>query len=246
MLNKFIKAPAIITLSLILCGFKAEAKEPATSGKNFILPKTFKINDQFLPPLDIKPAPVKNKPVTAVKTPVKPAVATVKAETKKTTPVTSTIPAKKAPTLVNKQPDKIQIKTVKQIKPEIVVQAPVPVASDKNNIVKVNYIQANPLKTSTAVSLSNLIKNYDFSYADTIKSTITSLSEMQIVPVSYNTENGQIIAKLDSGKELYILIVPYKENSTCVRITPADGNYNLPMATINEIFTAIGNNLQST
>ena len=254
MLKKFIKVTAIIMISLILCGFKAAAKDAVSSGKNFILPKTFKINDQFLPPLDLKPEKFKNKPVATVNIPVKAVKtsngATAKVLTIKTAPViTSKInkPAssvistqiKKETPVLYKQPGKIQIQSAQQIKPANFVKAQVMIASKKNNT-------SNSLKSINSVSLTNLIKNYNFSYANTIKSTVTSLSEMQIIPVSYNTEKGQIIAKLASGKELFILIIPYKENYTCVRITPADGNYNLPMTTINEIFLTISNNLQST
>lgn len=240
MFKTIFKATTVILISLVLCGFNHSAKAEGNSGKNFILPKTFKINDEFLPPLDVKSKPKQNKtvstdtiPVTVYKansvntSTVNKAVQTIKTNSTETsTQVKSPIPA------VYKQPT------------AVITTTPA-----KNNNDKTSIIQTNPIKTNSAnktnktASLTNLIKNYEYAYADTLKSTIITLSSMGITPDSYNTERGQIIAKLPSGKEIFILVAPFKDTSSCVRITPTDGNYNLPMTTINEIFSNIGDNL---
>lgn len=203
MIKKLIKILAIILILLFGCGYQTNAKETANSCKNFILPKTFKINDDYLPPLNTKPI---TKPT--VKTTVTPV---------KTEKIVQPPP---------KAPVKPTVKTVS-----------IPVKKDITPVSVPNIVNT--------VSLTNLVKSYKYSYTDTLQSTIISLSSLEITPVSYNTEKGQISAKLSSGKEIFILIVPFSENYTCVRITPTDGNYNLPMTTINQIFSAISDNLKT-
>lgn len=224
MLKKTIIVIIIVLLSIILCGFNLSAKAEGNSGKNFILPKTFKINDKFLPPLDAKTQPAQNKTVST---------GTIQVKVYKPNSVVTSTPVKNTPPAVYKQPSSIVTKT-----------------PAKNNNAKSSTVQTNPIKINTAnkannsASLTNLIKNYECAYADTLKSTIIALSAMGITPESYNTERGQIVAKLPSGKEIFILVVPSNNgSSTNVRITPTDGNYNLPMITINEIFSNIGGSL---
>lgn len=167
MIKKIISLTLIILFSLLICKLEVSAE----TQNNFILPKSFKVNEQT------------NK--------------TVQTKTIQTKPVVKTVP------VVKQEPPKTQ------------------------------------------VSLENLVKNYKNSYADTLKSTIVSLNMMGIKTTSYNTQKGQIIAKLPSGKEIFVLIVPFSENQTSIRITPANGEYNLPMDIINEIFSAVEDNLHT-
>jgi len=224
MIKTIIKLIVIIIIALVLCGFNISAKAEGSSGKNFILPKTFKINDEFLPPLDTKSDSLQKKTIS-----------------------TETIPVKIIkPNIVTTSTNNSKEKVPTVYKQSSVV---ITTSSAKNNSVKSTVVQTNPVKinpvnkSNNATSLTNLIKNYESSYADTLKSTIIALSAIGITPDSYNTERGQIIAKLPSGKEIFILVVPFTDNSTGVRITPTDGNYNLPLTTINEIFSNIGENL---
>ena len=242
MFKTIIKLTTIILFSLVLCEFNLLVKAEGNSGKNFILPKTFKINDKFLPPLNAKSETPKKKTVSTVKNlvkvnkPTSVIVLTGNKPVKTFKPnsaVTSTQINNKIPA-VYKQPASASILAKTSIKNNNI----------KSSIIQTNSVKINPtIKSNNAASLTSLIKNYKYPYADTLKSTITALSSMEITPESYNTERGQIIAKLPSGKEIFILLVPFNENSTCVRITPTDENYNLPMTSINEIFSNIKDNL---
>lgn len=240
MIKTIIKLAVIILIALVLCGFDLSAKAQVNSGKNFILPKTFKINDEFLPPLDAKQNLPQSKTVSTETTPVK----VIKPNTVITSTSTPKVQTVKTNSVVTSTQTKNKIPAVYKQPAAIITTSPA-----KNNSVKSTVIQTNPIKTNTinksnnATSITNLIKNYESSYADTLKSTIIALSAMGITPDSYNTEKGQIIAKLQSGKEIFVLLVPFKEDSTCVRITPTDGIYNIPLNTINEIFSNINANL---
>ena len=150
----------------------------------------------------------------------------------------------KTNSVVTSSQTKNKTSAVYKLPTSVITTSPVKNNSVKSTVLQTNPIKANPFNNSNnATSLTNLIKNYESSYADTLKSTVIALSSMGIAPDSYNTERGQIIAKLPSGKEIFILLVPFKEDTTCVRITPTDGNYNISLYTINEIFSNIKENL---
>jgi hypothetical protein len=303
MMSKVFKILTVIFVLVFACGCKASAQTTYSGGK-YILPKSFKIDDKLLPPLEnkqqVKP------PAKSVSTQKKPPVVTASqksganASTQKPVAKSTVVEVKKiaAPplpqkntvlsTTVTQKSVQTQIpakpvvnKSVKTTLPQkaiIKVQAPItlqkPVANktisntSQNSIHKapaatslpkpavvktmpqrpvVQTVQKQPVATVVYnnISLTSLVKNYKYSYDDTLKSTMVSLLEAGLTPVSYNTDKGQIIARLSSGKEVFVLIVPFGNTYTCVRITPTDGNYNLPMNTINQVFSSIDLNLKS-
>lgn len=263
MKNKIIKFIILSIFCLIAYSLQVEAKTPDNSGNNFLLPKTFKINEKLLPPLDTKSKQQQNKSVTksiisenkSNNTSTTNTVNTnVNAKEKKSSVTVNSTPVKKETLVIYKQPSSTVIKTSNQpsIKQSLIKEnqkvVPSSITSVPKTIIKTNPAISviKPNNTLSAASLSNLVKNYEYSYEDTLKSTLMALSESGIVPVSYNTERGQIVAKFASGKEIFVLLVPFSENFTCVRITPNDGNYYLPMSTINQIFSSIDINLHST
>lgn len=100
--------------------------------------------------------------------------------------------------------------------------------------------QKETMENSTVnISLSDCIKQYRYQYLDTFISTLAALSNSRINIDSYNTSKGEIKAKLSNGKGVYILINAPQSNATQVRITPADGIYDIPKETINKIFENI-------
>lgn len=98
---------------------------------------------------------------------------------------------------------------------------------------------------NTDISLTNLIQNYKYDYASTFKSTLNVLFQLDITPTEYDTNSGQIKARLASGKEIFILLLPSQEKLTHVRITPADGHYNIPVEVIYSIFKSLDRSLYS-
>lgn len=146
-------------------------------------------------------------------------------EQKSANPVNKTTPTASA-VQKNSVPASNIVSSITQEKPQTVIKQ-----------------QSIPIKQD--VSLTNLIKNYNYDYASTFKLTLNTLPQFNIIPLDCDSSKGQIRAKLAStGKELFILLLPSNQNLTNVRITPADGNYNLPTGLVNQIFDAIGKNLQ--
>ena len=142
------------------------------------------------------------------------------------------------------------IKDQQKIKPAIIIKNGKPDNTD--NTVSVKHTQpikeSLPLNTEpviTNISLLSLIKNFNYDYSKTFKSVITTLNQFGIEIVSYDSSRGQINARLDSGRELFIMLLPSKETLTHVRITPADGRYNISTELVDKIFKNIDRNLYS-
>lgn len=91
---------------------------------------------------------------------------------------------------------------------------------------------------SAKISLSDYIKYYSYSYADTFTSALSALSTNNIAISSFNSSKGQVKAKV-YNKELFILVAAVKNNETLVRITPTDGIYNISPDIVNNIFQNI-------
>ena len=104
--------------------------------------------------------------------------------------------------------------------------------------IKLKYV-------ATDLSLTDLIRHFDYEYSKTLGSTMATLAQFDIKPLCYDSSKGQIRAKLNSGKEIFILLLPSQEKLTHVRITPADGNYDLSKGLIKDIFKNINRNLYS-
>ncbi len=118
-----------------------------------------------------------------------------------------------------------------------------PVEENIEPVVNVDKMPDVPAVTD--VSLANLVKSFEYDYANTFKSTLNTLLLFDIVPSEYDSTRGQIKARLASGRELFILILPSDEKMTHIRITPADGRYDISLELVNNIFRAIDRSLYS-
>lgn len=87
------------------------------------------------------------------------------------------------------------------------------------------------------VSLSDFIKSYPYGYSETLLSTLATIADLKVIELdSYNSAKGEIKAKLVNGKRLYIVIFPSNDKLTYVRVTPADGVYDIPDKFLDNFF----------
>ncbi len=114
---------------------------------------------------------------------------------------------------------------------------------DVNAVSKKVYYKEKSFETN--LSLLELVRNFSYDYSKTLRSTMAALTQFNIKPLCYDSSKGQITARLNSGRELFILLLPSQEKLTHVRITPADGRYNLSRELIDNIFKNIERNLYS-
>jgi hypothetical protein len=119
-----------------------------------------------------------------------------------------------------------------QLMPKIPTKPPLPGSIQKKIIVK----------PAPVLTLNNFIKSYQKPYMNVYISTLTTLSDTQTV-TSYDSSKGEIKTRLKNGKELYVLVVPFQNNTTKVRITPGDGVYDIPSETIATMFSGINSEL---
>ncbi len=154
------------------------------------------------------------------------------------------LPAYEVP---EKQPENTPVKTspveVKQEKSDNTAAVSVKQEQQPENVKTTSYNISAPVKTD--ISLTDLIKNFNYSYPKTFRSTMTTLMQFNIKPVSYDSSKGEIKAKLDSGKEIFILLLPSQKKLTYVRITPADGRYDISKELVSQIFKNLERNLYS-
>lgn len=131
-------------------------------------------------------------------------------------------------------------------------QATVSKTKKEKPVAVVNNIERNsgisPKRLTpvvTDISLTDLVRNFSYEYSKTLRSTMATLTQFNIKPVCYDSSRGQIKAELKTGKELFIILLPSQEKLTHVRITPADGRYNISKELVNDIFKNIERNLYS-
>lgn len=117
-----------------------------------------------------------------------------------------------------------------------------PVITTEGNIVTVS-VKKQALTPATNISLGCLVKNFEYDYENTFNSTLSTLLQLNIIPVDFDSTRGQIRARLKSGKELFIFLLPSKAKMTHVRITPANGRYDIPTGLIDNIFKTLGQSL---
>jgi len=96
-------------------------------------------------------------------------------------------------------------------------------------------VKEKPQSTGT---LSNHIKSYQQPYLSVYMAALSALSN-NLTIVSYDSAKGVIKARARGGEELFILVASFQNNLTKVRITPADGIYDIPLDVINGIFEGI-------
>jgi hypothetical protein len=125
-------------------------------------------------------------------------------------------------------------------KPDVIQEKVVTNSKSHDNYVK-KIFELN--SKQRGLSLISLIKNFQYDYSSTMDSAVASLVENNVDILFYDTEKGQIQARLQSGKEIFILLLPFQDRLTYVRITPCDGDYNFSKDSIDELFRAMQRNL---
>jgi len=90
------------------------------------------------------------------------------------------------------------------------------------------------------LSLNDYMQNFQYPYDKVFINTLAALSDLNFQITSFNSTKGEIFAKFKK-KELYIVISKTDNNKTLVRITPADGIYDISSDVTKEIFDNLKN-----
>ena len=223
--NKKINIILALTIAVNLFNFSINMANANNNGSEFYLPKSSiiasKINSvNYTQTIanDTNTTKTIAKPMSAIKP-------KVEADSK-------TVPVIKG---------KINPATKPETKPTV-KQNPV-INTENSKIPKTNQkATSNAACIDPIISLSNFIKNFNASYSSTFVATLYSLAESKVEIISFNSLEGKIYAKLYK-KDLYVLVNPINNKTTSVRITPADGVYNIPDTLIKVFFSNLINEL---
>ncbi|MFA6989776.1 MAG: hypothetical protein WC197_06885 [Candidatus Gastranaerophilaceae bacterium] len=85
-------------------------------------------------------------------------------------------------------------------------------------------------------SISNYTATFNRSYDDVFITALSALEKSPLTVISFDSESGRIFCNYRNLKAIYGKVESTSVNSTIFRITPADGNYNIPLTIINGIF----------
>lgn len=70
---------------------------------------------------------------------------------------------------------------------------------------------------------------------------IVDNSELEVI--SYDSESGRIFANYNHEKPIYITVSKYNSANVLVKVTPADGIYNIPASVTNKIFDELNRSI---
>lgn len=111
-----------------------------------------------------------------------------------------------------------------------------------NNIknIKKGAILPNENQNQSLADVSQYFKApYDKVFSHLL--SIVDSSDMEVV--SFDSESGRIFANYRHAKPVYITVSQYNSTNVLVKITPADGVYDMPQSVIGRIFADLNRSL---
>ncbi len=97
---------------------------------------------------------------------------------------------------------------------------------------------------NSSQNLLDHLKAYDASYMEVYVNTIATLTDLDTKILSFNSEKGHINARISGDKEVFIIILPVNQKLTYIRVTPANGEYDLSQKFLSNFFTKIQSKLK--
>ena len=82
-----------------------------------------------------------------------------------------------------------------------------------------------------------------FSYDKVYSHLLGIIDASDLEVISYDSATGRIFANYKKEKPIYITVSKYNSASVMVKITPADGVYNIPASVTDKIFTGLEKSL---
>ena len=113
--------------------------------------------------------------------------------------------------------------------------------SNIKNIKKGAILPNENVNQSVTSSYQYFTAPYDKVFAHLVG--IVDNTELEVV--SYDSASGRIFANYKNAKPVYITVSQHNSSTILVKITPADGIYDLPTNLISKIFTELNNSLVS-
>lgn len=99
------------------------------------------------------------------------------------------------------------------------------------------------IQTHSGVSVLDYTATFNRPYDDVFIVAISALAKSPVTVVSFDSASGRIFCNYKNIKAIYAIVESPSSNSTIIKITPADGNYNIPLTIINKIFEDVNSSI---
>lgn len=92
-------------------------------------------------------------------------------------------------------------------------------------------------------TITNVVQYFNAPYDKVFSHIIGIVDNSDLELVSYDTKTGRIFSNYQNEKPVYITVSQYNTDNVMVKITPADGIYNIPVSVIDKIFADLNRSL---
>ena len=113
-----------------------------------------------------------------------------------------------------------------------------------NNIKNIKKGAILPHDNATQ-NVANIMQYFNAPYDKVFSHLIGIIDNSEFEVVSYDSSSGRIFANYKGEKPVYINVSQFNSTNVVVKITPADGVYNIPTNVTSKIFSELNKSLVS-
>ena len=92
-------------------------------------------------------------------------------------------------------------------------------------------------------TITSIVQYFDIPYDKVFSHLVGIVDNSELELASYDTKSGRIFANYNSQKPIYITVSQYNKENVMVKITPADGVYDIPASITDKIFDELKRSL---
>lgn len=113
------------------------------------------------------------------------------------------------------------------------------------NLNNIKNIKKGAILPNDNVSqtITNVVQYFDVAYDKVFSHLLGIVDNSDFELVSYDTESGRIFVNYKNQKPIYITVSQYNSENVLVKITPADGVYDIPASMTDQIFDELKRSL---
>ncbi|MCQ2957387.1 MAG: DUF3568 domain-containing protein [Candidatus Gastranaerophilales bacterium] len=94
-------------------------------------------------------------------------------------------------------------------------------------------------------TITSVVQYFPYSYDKVFSHLLGIVEASELEVVSYDSNTGKIFANYKKEKPIYITVSKYNNMSVMVKITPADGIYNIPGTVTDKIYSDLNKSLSA-
>ncbi len=172
----------------------------------------------------------------------------------------STITAKSSVTETNKQEtigiDVVPVIRLDNTNPKVIQSnevyvAPIIAPASQDSTLKMDLGNLKNIKKApilpddnAKVSVLNYMRYFHSTYQKVFTNLLGILDKSEFTIASYDTGSGKFFCNYQGKKPVYITVTEVNSNSVVVKLSPADGIYDIPAGAVTNIFEELNNSLQ--